>query len=173
MALFKVFGKAENDQGEFFTYMQEPYKNPDTGQEETREVRLKVRRMPVDMQLRFERKYGRQDMVADPSTGYKRPQHITSQDDNLAIAKDKACWAWTDCENVELIIGDEDAQVQWSKLLGEQVGIGQAVRLDGRLNDNIKRIIFAADFKIVGFIIEKVGELLRRQSEKEQGLSGN
>jgi hypothetical protein len=161
MAFFKEYGRAENDLGEHFTIPSEEG-----------EVRLRIRRIPFELDLRLESRHGREEFVANRQ-GFKRPRRVHTSEEEIAILKDKACWAWTDCEGVTVEIADEEAAGQWSKLVDEPVSVGQVVPLDGRLSDQVKRRLFAKDLDLAVWVLKRADELGRKYERREERLSGN
>src|SRR5512138_752521 len=162
MAFFKEFGRPENDLGEYFTV-------PSTDEGE---VRLRIRRIPFELGLRMESRYGREELIVNRQ-GFKRPQRVHSADEEITILKDKASWAWTGCEGLTIEIADDEAASQWSQLLGEPVIAGQVVALDGHLTEQVKRRLFAKDLDLAVWILKRADELGRKYEKREQRLSGN
>jgi hypothetical protein len=162
MAFFKEYGRPDNDQGEWF----------DIPAPESERVRLRIRRIPFELGLKLESRYGREEFVTNKA-GFKRPQRVHSSDEEISILKDKACWAWTGCEGLTIEIADDEAATQWSQLLGEPVTAGQVATLDGKLSEPIKRRLFAKDLDLGVWILQRADELSKKYNAREQRLSGN
>jgi hypothetical protein len=162
MAFFKEYGRPENDGGEYFTVQSN----------EEGEVRLRIRRIPFELGLRMESRCGREEMVTN-AQGFRCPQRVHAAADEIAILKDKACWAWTGCDGLTLEIADDEAAAQWSQLLGEPVMAGQVVTLDGRLTEPAKRRLFAKDLDLAVWLLKRADELGRKYDKREERLLGN
>jgi hypothetical protein len=162
MAFFKEYGRPEGDQGEWF----------DIPAQDSERVRLRIRRIPFELGMKLESRYGREELVVNKA-GFKRPQRVHTGDEEISILNDKASWAWVGCEGLTVEIADDEAAAQWSQLLNEPVSAGQTVSLDGRLSEPIKRRLFGKDLDLAVWILKRADEIGKRYKTRQERLSGN
>lgn len=119
MAL-KAFGKAENDEGEWFPFGEDaPF-------------RLRIRRIPHTEAERIEKRHEK-GKAFEVVSGIRRP--IRDVEAILNTMTDKAIWCWTDSD-LEIEIADDEA----AKLFGAEVG--QVVKLEGKaLTAQVKKFV--------------------------------
>ena len=178
MAL-KDYGKAENDPGEWVDFG------------EDKPFRLRVRRIPGDVADEIDRRHLGKPQY-EVKGGVKRPIHDI--DGLVKALTDKAVWAWTDSEGLEIDIADEEAAKLWGKLLNRDVETGATVALQGNaLTADAKRRVLAhlrpfarmrvTDSETGGhteehhdigrFIVLEAARLQRQFADQRGELSGN
>lgn len=125
MAL-KHFGKPDNDLGTWYDFG------------EDRPFRLRVRRIPASVVERIDER--RKPTSFEVRDGMRRPVR-----DLEAVAEglvEKATWAWTDAEGLEIEVADQEGAAFWSRQLGREVAVGETVSPSGKeLTAEAKRLV--------------------------------
>jgi hypothetical protein len=159
--MFEVYGKAENDPGEWFPM-------EDWAKDGEPVPALRVRHLPSNVARTLEKKYGKDRLkVVDGMTLPDR-----SVDESLAIARQRALWAWTDTRNVTAKIKDAEGAELFQKLLSDpNIKAGDDVPLDGRLSEDVKLHFLEKDLDLVGQINAKAFEVGQKRRGREEDLS--
>lgn len=169
--LFNDFGRPEKAEGDWLILV--PAIKPcDATPDGEPAIELRIRRMPDTQAIKFETKYGREDLTVD-AAGRKRAQRVLTGEESLSLSWDKAAWAWTDCKNLGVSIEDEDAAEFYGRHLGKPITVGTKLLLDGQLNDAIKRRLFGLQTDLAIWCIARARELSAKFTEDEKEARGN
>lgn len=124
MAL-KDFGKPEHDPGEWREFgLDNPF-------------RLRIRRIPSDVWDEIDKRH-RGKETFEVRDGVRR--RITDGDSMIEALQEKAAWAWTDAEGLEIEIAHDEAAKLWTKLVGREIEVGQTLVICGDvLNHAVKK----------------------------------
>lgn len=150
MALLSEYGKHENDPGKLFQF----------GVDDGKPVRLRLRRIPVSVELRLSKAHGN-DKTLVKASGWE-----IDALKNAALARDRASFALMESENLSVWIGDEQARATYAKLTGseESPKVGEDLTLDpfwnidGRRNDALRDHVLREHPSLVEFVLEQVGD---------------
>lgn len=125
MAL-KDYGKADNDPGEWVDFgLDKPF-------------RLRIRRIPADVWDEIDRRHQNQKDTFEIKEGIRR--RVKDEVGLLEALTEKALWAWTDAEGLEIEVEHDDAARVWSDLLKREVQRGETITLAGGiLTATVKR----------------------------------
>lgn len=188
--VLRDYGKPELDPGEWTAFGLDSPEN-------TGIKALRIRRIPQAKIDEYNRKYGREVMIAAPD-GSRRPYWEKSFDQTNAWYFALASFALTDCEGVEVEIASEAAEKWWNETLrdhGQTYHVGDRVKLDGKLdNGKVRDYLLRSETQTRAEIMQEdgtkrtvkqdisvfvVGVGLRwqtgyeRQKEEEQGNSSS
>jgi len=151
--------KAAND-GEWFTFKKSDQKSDQGG------VEFKLRRLPGPeaRSIAFRvsgttRQWGAKGMRMDLSK-------------NFEVRLAQGAWILLDSRNADWPVTDADAG-PLTEALKEQVKPGDVVRLDGRWNEQVKRIVLADATEILDFVHLKDSEFEMQADEQEEEALGN
>lgn len=129
--VLRDFGKPELDPGEWTAFGLD---SPQTTGIEA----LRIRRIPQAKIDEFNRRHGREVMIAGPD-GARVPKWERSFDQTTAWYFDLASFALVDCKGVEVEIATEASEKWWAEKLRDDKSvtprIGERIRLDGRLGN--------------------------------------
>jgi hypothetical protein len=158
-------GTPEGDKGEFFEIQAASADAP--------AVRFRVRRIPDTKARAIEKKHGRDGQ--GEIGGFKRPQLIFDTRDALnAALAEKASWAWTDSENLYVRVADDEARDFYRRHLNDEtIEVGASVKLDGRLNEAVKRRLMALEENLVGWTLRASASLDAELTKAEKARQGN
>lgn len=165
MALFKEFGKTDNDPGAWYDYA----KDGDSM------VSFLIRSIPdtVERQIRSRYKELRNTRLQLVKGG--KTELPLAVDAEREAAIDRSALALLDSKNFEGVAGDAEAAATYTELLGEHVDVGVPFKFDGRLRDNdrLRRHLVTEYDALRVFIIDKIGETKMRAAEEDEALGGN
>jgi len=155
--MFEIFGKADNAEGVWV-------KHPSN-----QKVELRVRQMPLPVAREIEGRYGKEE--PNPlGSGIPITRRTTAEIDQLRI--DKGVWCWTDTRNFEVKLRDQEAVDFFSKwLLDSTLKLNDVVKVDGKLNDQIKRFFFEKFSSLILFVLSEADKAELKSAEKEAELS--
>jgi hypothetical protein len=112
----KDFGKAEHDPGQWVDFgLDKPF-------------RLRIRRIPSDVWDEIDKRHRGKESF-EVRDGVRR--RVQDGDSMVESLQEKASWAWTDAEGLEVEIAHEEASKLWTKLVGRELSVGEALVLAG------------------------------------------
>lgn len=164
MALIAEFGNAEsNDIGEWFDFA--------TDKDTKQVVRLRVRAIPeeTDRKIRLSHGKGAREITMKVDSR----EMVMDLERNRKVTRDRAAWAWLDCENFEIVVRDNEAAASWAEILGSPVAKDSPFKLDGRLNARVKARILDNHSMVTDFVVKCADKLKGEQSKEAEDLEGN
>lgn len=162
MALM-FFAATDADAGEWFVFQEDK----DKGEK----AEARVRRLPPAERERIERKhFGKTRRVTYTEQG--AVQDLNREKQSAAV-RERANYSLLDTRGFEIVVGGEDAQRRLSEILGQDVKIGETLRLDGKWNDALKDLIFSGLESFESWVIERAAEIGQREKKEEDEASGN
>lgn len=155
MAFREVYGGENKPKGRRFKF-KDDYK---------REVICYLIIEPSDTDYRDQMNARYADRKRNPQGGYTFT--IPPKKDGAAT-KFLASLVWADTENAWVTLGDQEAVDFYGKELGESFEVGQAVCLDGRLTDAIKKDMLEDDLPLANWIVGKATDAEAEVAEAEE-----
>ena len=166
MAFVKEYGRPQEAPGEW-SELQDPETNEPVG--------FEIRLVPENEASKIEEKYGSLDKVTtDKGAVFK--QRVLSYEDGVAIAIDKACYAWVRSRGLKVTPMDEEAVREWQRVLGEgaRVVLGEPLDLGtDPLPTPVKRRILNRDHDLAFWITTRAEQQSKKAYDKEKVLRGN
>jgi len=155
MELFTAVG--DNDPGEWFVYAKDG------------DVQFKLRRLPGSKAREIDyRATGRVMKVGQDGVKHAKDKGF----DSILL---QALWCMVDTKNFEVRMGasDEVAQAYAAAVGTNGIKPGDVLKLDGKWNDQLKRLVFEDWVEGLRFIGEKVKKMSRVSDEEEEDALGN
>lgn len=135
--MLRHFGKAENDLGTWFDFgfTKEGDKRGPAP------FKLRVRRIPASVVDTIDERHKGREAFEVKDGLRRRVRDLETVADGLV---DKAAWAWTDAEGLEIEVADEEGATWWTKALGREVAVGERVKPSGReLTAEVKKLVIS------------------------------
>lgn len=160
MAL-RFYAATDVDPGEWFTWREE-----DGGK-----LEVKVRRLPPAEERRIDLKhFGKKRQIVYSKKGAMQDLDLEASE---KANREKASYCMVETRGFEIEVGGPEAEARLKGLIGDEVKVGQVVKLDGRWTDALKELMFAGLPDLVEWVGSKAKALSGRDEEEESEASGN